>query len=164
MYKQYLSVKPGKNGLGLFTSIEIPADVPIAEANGPIHFDRDLVDVGAPNLLQIGPDVQMGLSGHLLPDYINHSCNPNCKFHIVGNRAILYSMYVISGNTELTFDYSTTDTSDHNRWKMDCTCGFHKCRKVISGFQYLDPVLQEEYKAKGMVPLYITNPNMILKR
>ena len=76
----------------------------------------------------------------------------------MGNRAILYSLYVIPAGAELTFDYSTTSTDTLETWKMTCACGSHKCRKAISGYQYLDPTLQEEYKKKGMIPLFITTP------
>lgn len=156
MYKQYLKVAESKSGKGVFTIIEIPANMPIAEANGPIHVVKAVpIDSG---LLQIGAETYMAASGHLLPDYINHSCDPNCRFEVVGNRAILYSLYIIPVNAELTFDYSTTSTETHDTWKMDCACGSHKCRKLISGYQYLTPTLQEEYKKKRMIPMFITYP------
>jgi hypothetical protein len=158
MYEKYLKVQDSKNGKGLFTTIEIPAKSPIAEANGPVYAQSEIPNTNDQALLQIGPNVFMGASGHLLPDYINHSCDPNCRFHVVGNRAILYSLYVIPAGAELTFDYSTTSTDTLETWKMDCNCGSNKCRKVISGHQYLDPTLLEEYKSKEMLPLFITFP------
>lgn len=158
MFKQYLKVGDSKNGKGIFTSIEIPANSPIAEANGPVYAGAAIPNPSDPALLQIGPNTFMGASGHLLPDYINHSCDPNCRFHVVGNRAILFSLYVIPAGAELTFDYSTTSTDTTDTWKMSCACGSNKCRGTISGHQYLDPKLLEEYKKKGMIPLFITFP------
>jgi hypothetical protein len=158
MFTKYLTVVDGKNVKGLFTSIEIPANRPIIEANGPVYAEQDLPDPTNPALLQIGPNIFMAASGHMLPDYINHSCDPNCYFHIVGNRAILYSLYVIPAHNELTFDYSSTSTDTYDKWKMNCQCGSHKCRRVISGYQYLEPALLQEYKNKGMLPLFITFP------
>lgn len=158
MFKQYLKVQEGINGKGVYTTMQIPANVPIAEANGPIYALSNLPNPNDPSLLQIGPDTFMAASGHLLPDYINHSCDPNCSFHIVGNRAILYSLYVIPSGAELTMDYSTTSTDTHDTWKMECGCETHKCRGTISGYQHLDPLLQEEYKQKGMIPLFISFP------
>lgn len=161
MYNSYLKIGDGKIGKGIFTTIEIPANVPIAEANGPTHqYSKVPTD---PNLLQVGVDIFMASSGNMLPDYINHSCDPNCRFHMMGNRAILYSLYVIPAKAELTFDYSTTSTDTHETWQMPCACGSNKCRKTISGYQYLSPELQEEYKGKGMIPLFITT-QMFQKR
>jgi SET domain-containing protein len=157
MYKQYLKVKPAINGLGVFTTIKIPAETPIIEATGQVNALSDIKDPNEPALLQVGPDTYMGPTGDIVPDYINHSCEPNCYFHIVGNRAILYSLYVIPAGAELTFDYSTTSTESKDTWVMECKCGSYKCRKIISGFQYLDPALQEHYKSKNILPLYITH-------
>jgi uncharacterized protein len=156
MYKQYLSIKPAKNGYGVFTSIEIPAAVAILEVTGTIYAEQDVPDPTNPYLLQVGPNVFIGPSG-TFDDFINHSCDPNCRVRISGNRAIIFSLYVIRAGMELTFDYSTTATDTLEKWQMNCNCGSVKCRKVISGFQYLPTSLQEEYKGKGMLPLYITS-------
>jgi SET domain len=158
MFKQYLKIGDSKSGKGVFTTMQIPADAPIAEANGPVYAEAEVPNLQDPAILQIGPNTFMGASGHLLPEYINHSCDPNCAFHIVGNRAILYSLYVIPAGTELTFDYSTTSTDTHQTWKMTCSCDTHKCRGTISGHQYLSSALQEDYKNKGALPLFITFP------
>lgn len=163
MYKQYLKVEQTRLGNSLFTTVEIPANVPIVEVMGPIYLEKDLPDPGDEAILQVGPNTFLGASGEV--DYcINHSCDPNCAMHVVGNRAILYSLYVIPAGIELTFDYSTTSTDTYDTWKMDCKCNSYKCRKVISGFQYLDPALQDNYKKRDMVPIYIVHPSMIQKR
>jgi len=156
MFTQYLKVAKSKFGDGVFTTIEIPAGTPIDEPHGNICTLQELLDPKDSSVLQIGPNDYLNISGNLR--FLNHSCDPNCYFHIVGNRAILHSLYVIPAGTELTFDYSTSATDTHEMWKMDCTCGSNKCRKIISGYQYLDPPLQEEYKKKGMIPLFITFP------
>lgn len=165
MYTRYLKVQPAKaGGNGTFTTIQIPANTAIMEITGPLRLDREIPPEDNLSMyLQVGPNAYLGLSG-AADDFINHSCDPNCKLYVVGNRAILYSMYVIPAGNELTFDYSTTSTDTLENWKMDCKCGSFKCRKVISGFQYLDPKLQAEYKEKGMVPMYITNPGLIQKQ
>ena len=164
MYNQYLEVRKAKIGSGIFTKTVIPAGVPIAEFRGEIFHTSKLPEDSAV-FLQIGPESFLGAIGTVNgADFINHSCDPNCTIHAVGNRAILYSLYVIPENSELTFDYSTTSTDTHDTWKMNCLCGSYKCRGVISGFQYLDPNLQEDYKKRGMVPIYIRYPNMISKK
>jgi hypothetical protein len=40
---------------------------------------------------------------------------------------------------------------------MDCKCGAFTCRKIISGYDYLDDTLKEEYKNKAMIPLFMIN-------
>lgn|SRR5574337_24833 len=165
MYAQYLKVQPTKNkGKGIFTTAKIPANTPIMEITGPLLTAKDItLETDPASYLQIGPDTYLGLSG-AVDDYINHSCDPNCKLQIVGNRAILYSLYVIPVGAEITFDYSTSSTDTLESWKMECKCGSYKCRKIISGYEYLDPAIQETYKKKDMFPLYITNPTLIQKR
>jgi SET domain-containing protein len=162
MYKEHLKLQPTKGGQGLFTTVAIPAKTPILEVRGPVMLEKNLPDPNHPALLQIGPDTFIGASGDL-DDFINHSCNPNCYMHITGNRAILFSLYVIPVGAELTFDYSSTATDSLEKWKMNCLCGHFTCRKVISGFQHLDESVKQSLKDKGSVPLYILYPNMFPK-
>jgi hypothetical protein len=164
MYKQYLEVHPSKTGKGVFTTVRIPSGVPIMEITGPVLLDREIpAGTNTDCYLQVGPNTFIGDSG-TIDDYLNHSCDPNCNLHVVGNRAILYSLYVIPVDAELTFDYSTTSTDTTDTWKMDCKCGSNKCRKIVSGYQYLSDDLKKNYQSRNMVPLYITEPWLIQKR
>ena len=162
MYKEHCKLLHTKTGLGVFTDTIIPAKAPIMEVRGPIYAEKDLPDPTHPALLQVGPDTFIGPSGDL-DDYINHSCQPNCYMHVAGNRAILFSLYVITAGSELTFDYSSTSTDELEKWKMDCLCGDFNCRKVISGFQHLSDADKQKMKDKMVLPLYIQHPNMFLK-
>lgn len=162
MYNQYLKRQPNKIGQGVFTTVDIAANVPIIEVTGTVYAEQDLPNPNDPSLLQVGPNTFIGPSG-TVDDHINHSCNPNCMVHIVGNRAIVYSMYLIKAGTELTFDYSTSSTDTRDKWNMKCKCDSHNCRENISGYQYLDVKLQEEYKQRGMIPLFLTHP-IFMKR
>lgn len=155
MYKQYLKTLTTEKGLGVISSVEIPTNIPIFEFKGNL-FTRQSLKHDMSQVLQIGPDTYLGPSGDI-DDYVNHSCNPNCCVHTVGNRAILYSLYVIPIELELTFDYSTTSTDTLDFWKMNCLCGNFNCRKIISGFQLLDTNTQEDYIKKGLVPQYVIN-------
>jgi SET domain-containing protein len=154
MYTQYIKTMPSKIGNGTFTTIDIPAGVPILECTGDLFNKTNIPD--HPAVLQIAGNSFLGPSGKP-DDTVNHSCDPNCYLHIVGLRAILYSLYFIKAGSELTFDYSTTSTDTLDEWKMNCECGAFKCRKIISGFQYLDPQLQADYKKRGMIPLFLTH-------
>lgn len=165
MYNSHLKLATSSfaGGLGVFTTVDIPANAPIYELTGNVLSESELVDPNDPAVLQIGNDLFLSPSGEI-DDRINHSCNPNCKLNIVGKRAFIYSAYVIKAESELTFDYSTSSTDTYDTWKMDCKCGNFICRKVISGFDYLDESLKEEYKRKGMVPIFISNPNFFKKK
>jgi uncharacterized protein len=165
MYKEYLKVEDSRTGKGTFTTVKIPANTMIVEMDGPVVLDRDIpAGVDTSVYLQVGPNTYIGPSGGAVPEFLNHSCDPNCRMYVVGNRAFLYSLYVIPVGAELTFDYSTTSTDTHETWKMNCKCGSYKCRKVISGFQYLDSTLKNNYISRDMVPVFITQPNLMYKR
>jgi hypothetical protein len=161
MYTEYLKIGPSKFGFGVFTMVDIPGNVPIMECTGDI-LSGDAVPHDDPALLQIGHDLYLGSSGDA-SDYINHHCNPNCYLHIVGVRAILFSLHHIKAGSELFFDYSTTSTDTLEQWQMECKCGAFNCRKIISGFHYLDESIKEGYKNRGLVPMFITN-NIIMKK
>ena len=153
--RQYLKVQPSKlGGNGLFTSVKINARYPIIEVTGDIFTASTIPD--HPAILQVARDLFIGPSGGP-DDYVNHSCNPNCFLSIMGKRAILYSLYVIPPDTELTFDYSSSSTDSLDLWKMDCSCGSVNCRKVISGFQYLTDEQKKVLLDLGAVPQFIKN-------
>ena len=162
MYKDYLRKLPTAKGAGVFTTVVIPPKVPIVEFKGDLFLTNQIKHDNE-YILQIGINTFLGPSGEI-DDYINHSCNPNCLVHIVGNRAILYSMYLIPANAELTFDYSTTATDTLEEWSMSCQCGAHNCRRMISGYDTLDQQTKDNYKNANALPLYITNPNMVQKK
>ena len=136
-----------------FTLVDIPAKVPIMEITGDVHTQQSMPNPQDSAWLQISNKYYIGPSGNV-DDQVRHSCNPNCYIHAVGKRAFLYSLYQIKANNELTFDYSTTSTDSLQEWKLECKCNSYNCRKTISGMQYLDPKLLQEYKDKGMIPLF----------
>lgn len=152
MYKKYLKVMPSRTGNGVFTTIDIPAKLPIIEVTGNLYNKNSLPD--HPANLQVSSNLFIGPSGDI-DDYVNHSCNPNCYLHIVGSRALIYSIYFISKGTEITFDYSTSSTDTLETWNMKCNCGYINCRKIISGLKYLDKDLIELYKKKNIIPLFM---------
>ena len=167
MYKEFLKKQPSKissiGDIGTFSTVSIPANQPIMEITGPIILDRDITVSNYDAYLQVGPNTFIGMAGDA-GDTISHSCDPNCYVNVVGNRAILFSLYVIPVGAELTFDYSTTSTDTWDTWKMACKCGSFKCRKEISGYQYLDGMTKDIYLKKNIVPLYISQPGLIHKR
>ena len=162
MLKQHLKIKPTKIGNGLFTDVKIPANFPIIEVGGTVCNWESIQDKENPYIMEIGNNLFITSSGDL-DDYVNHSCNPNCVMHIIGKRAILYSLYIIPADSELTFDYSLTSTDSLDSWKMDCLCGNFNCRKVISGFHLLPDDLKKNYMDNDLVPQFIRNPIFMKK-
>lgn len=156
MYNQYLKIKTTNTGKGVFTQVDIPPGVPIIEVTGDVHTEQSMPNPQNSAWLQVTNKFFIGPSG-AVDDQIRHSCDPNCYIHAVGKRAILYSIYLIKAGSEITFDYSTTSTDTLDKWKLDCKCLSYKCRKVISGFQYLSEEVKEEYRKKGILPLFLTD-------
>jgi SET domain-containing protein len=146
-------------GKGLFTKTSFKKNDIIIEFEGDI-IDRADIPFPYPdtpevnNLKQISKDKFLSMSGDM-DDFINHSCNPNCKFTIRGSRAFLEALYDISKDTELTFDYSITSTDTHADWSMSCSCGSYTCRKIISGYDTLSEEKKTEYLTLGVVPNYV---------
>lgn len=141
---------------GVFAKGNIQPNSIVLEFKGDIFTKNTLpLDLIKNNFyVQIGSDKYIGGSGWV-DDFVNHSCNPNCKVFIVGNRAFLISLYLIKAGAEITFDYSTTSTDTKDNWLMKCKCGDYNCRKVISGYQYLDTATQKRYEDLDAVPKYV---------
>jgi SET domain-containing protein len=142
-----------RKGKGVIVLADIPANTVIFEFKGN-KFTRESMIHDETYVLQVGSNKFLGPSGDL-DDYINHSCNPNCGLNIMGDRAFLFSIHLIRYGSEITFDYSTSSNDTLDQWKMECKCGDFKCRKVISGYQYLDKELKERYEKMGIVPSYL---------
>lgn len=129
--------------------VDIPAKNPIYEFTGNFYTDPSKYEDSL--MLQVGSNLYMGPSGNI-DDLIKHSCNPNCYIHIIGKRAILYSLVNIKANTEITFDYSISALNGLN---FACKCGAFNCRKVIKPFLELDEGVRNKLISSGIVPLFI---------
>jgi SET domain-containing protein len=84
--------------------------------------------------------------------FINHSCDPNSGYKIIGKKGILIAIKPIKKGEEIVCDYSTTMYKDG--WEMDCTCGRRNCRGRIRDFNYIPKKLQQRYIQLGIVPRY----------
>lgn len=155
MYSNLITRSTPK-GKGVFAKGDILAGSIILEFKGDIFTSKTLPEYFLKNdfCLQIGLDSYVGASGSI-DDLVNHSCQCNAYVKIVGNRAFLIALYLIKAGTEITFDYSTTSTDTLKDWSMACKCGVYSCRKVISGYQYLDPSVRQNYEALKIVPQYV---------
>lgn len=149
-YKSQLEVRPSKIGKGLFCKVDIPANTTIFEIEGNLLdlYKDDVIDY----------DIQISMNYFIRSatgNYINHSCDPNVSLYAVGKRAFFNSIYLIKAGTELVYDYSTSSTEPLEDWKMNCLCGSPKCRKVISGYQYLSDELKADYEKRNITALFI---------
>lgn len=73
-------------------------------------------------------------------DFINHSCDPNAGLD--GQIAIL-AMRAIQPGEEVTIDYAMCDGDPKD--SFECLCGSAKCRRVVTGNDWMLPELQERY-------------------
>ncbi len=55
--------------------------------------------------------------------FINHSCEPNCMVHVVGDRAFIVALRAIDNGEEITIDYNYDDDV-----REICKCGQKDCR------------------------------------
>lgn len=149
----------GKKGKGLFATSQFNKNDVIVEFSGKL-VRRDQLAYPyqkipeVMNLLQIDKDLFLSMSGRP-EDYTNHSCSPNAWLFIIGQRVFLKALYQINPGMEITFDYSTSSSDTYDDWNINCECGSFNCRKVISGFQYLDTATKNHYKALKIVPFYL---------
>ncbi|MBI1971629.1 MAG: SET domain-containing protein-lysine N-methyltransferase [Candidatus Wildermuthbacteria bacterium] len=81
--------------------------------------------------------------------FLNHSCNPNVG---IRGQVTFVAMRNIKPNEELTYDWAMeNDGGDH--WVLQCNCRKTTCRKVITGDDWKNPVLQRKYR--GFFSAYI---------
>jgi SET domain-containing protein len=71
--------------------------------------------------------------------FLNHSCEPNVG---IQGQIVFVAMRDIAGDEELTLDYATID---HDCEPMACRCGAESCRRLITGWDWQRPELQEKY-------------------
>lgn len=78
--------------------------------------------------------------------HINHSCNPNIGFN---SKADFVAMRNIKKGEELTWDYGFGESNPN--FRMVCKCGTKKCRKLITGNDWKNLILNQKFY-KYMLP------------
>lgn len=71
--------------------------------------------------------------------FINHSCDPNIG---MDGQISYVAMRNIQVGEELCLDYAMAMTNDY---KLNCSCGSTKCRKLITGNDWKIKELQKQY-------------------
>ncbi len=149
--KSYISPKTTirkskKQGHGFFATEKIMKDEILAIRSGHIveldeamKLDKEIGDFS----LQITdkhflcPKTKQELTDIAI--YINHSCNPNVG---MDGQIVYVAIRDIDAGEELCLDYAMAMATEY---KLNCSCGSHKCRGVITGFDWKIRDLQNNY-------------------
>lgn len=139
--------KSSKEGTGFFSKENISKDEIVAIRSGHIVvyeeamiLDKEVGDFS----LQITDDHFLcPKTKDEIPEialYINHSCNPNIGMKGQVNYVALRD---INANEELCLDYAMAMNTEY---ELKCECSSENCRKIITGYDWKKPELQEKYK------------------
>ncbi len=124
-------------GMGLFARKRIAPGTEIFSISGRIRKGVE----ASPFSIQVGPDEYLDLKDSLVR-YINHSCSPNCRIHLVEHRRsaslVFETIKPVGGGEEICFDYNTTEF-DMESWDcaFNCCCESGDCAGRIAGFRFL---------------------------
>jgi uncharacterized protein len=132
-------------GRGVVTTESIRAGEVVAAFGGRC-MTRDEFDVlpADQQARSVQVDEQLYMAGAVEPEpanFVNHSCEPNC---VIAGNVVLVAWRDIAVGEELTYDYATTDGSDHD--EFECACGTALCRGKVSGHDWMLPELQLRYR------------------
>lgn len=150
-----LVLKKTPFGKGVFANRFFSTGEKILEFRGRLYHKSEYmrkVCYERCHFLQIDTDWFLGPT-RTIDNFVNHSCDPNSGYFVVGRKAFLVAIKPIHIGEEVTFDYSTSMAEDF--WEMDCGCGSAKCRVRIRDFKYLPKELQEYYLGLGIVPEFV---------
>ena len=135
------------HGRGLFAMADITKDEIVAVKGGYIVDRKTLrekitsrlgpVEIQIDDDLFIAPVTDKERELSML--YSNHSCNANLG---VRGEITFVAMRHIRAGEELTHDWAMTDDDDYS---VECKCGAHNCRKILTGKDWQRPELQKRY-------------------
>ena len=135
------------HGKGLFARSTIANREVVAVKGGHVLTRGQWADLepvlGAADIqitedLVIAPVRQDHRHGSML--YTNHCCDPNLA---IQGQIVLVAMREIAAGEELTIDWATTDDGDY---EMECRCGSPRCRRTVTGRDWMRSELQEKYR------------------
>lgn len=144
-------VQDCKFGKGVFAAQDIRPGDRVLRLRGQVITRAEMLDLGphtSMNPLQIAHNLYLELDPPGV--FLNHSCDPNAG---IKDDIFLEALRPISKGEEICFDYSTTMLENFE--SMQCRCGHHSCRGVITDFIHLPPELQSRYARAGMVQDFI---------
>ena len=129
----------GAKGKGVYAASRIRRSAAVASFRGKPRWIWDIPQEVWPHTMQVDYDRYVVPKRNGVIWYIYHSCEPNC---VVSGNTLVADREVERGE-ELTFDYSTD--VDWPGFKMGCSCGSRRCRKVIRAYRFLPEKLMLGY-------------------
>ena len=134
------------DGRGLFANKPISRGDIVVIKGGYVMTKAQRDKVGeelGPSEIQVTEDLFFGPTtpgereGGMM--HLNHSCEPNVG---VQGQIVFVALRDIVKDEELTFDYAMTDDEPY---EMRCNCGTTSCRGVVTGRDWMKPVVQRKY-------------------
>ncbi len=120
------------HGLGLFALKNISKGTIVAVWGGRVTTKKEVEalprDISFHYALELYPGFYLAerkMSELDSADFINHSCQPNCK---IVRKFLMLTKKDIGKSEELTADFSNHGSSGE---KFECHCGAKNCKKII---------------------------------
>lgn len=125
--KDFIKVKKGVDGFGLFALSDISKGQFIIEYFGPILNDEEVQEKGGRYLFQISKNKTVdGSIRENIARYINHSCRPNCEVEIKKGRILVFTKKKVKAGEEFNYDYGKDYFNEYIKPK-GCMC--LKCKE-----------------------------------
>ena len=143
-----LALKDTPRGKALYTRVAQRKGETLLEHFGPTASFEIGARVAADHVMEVGDNAVFLPSG-ALDDFVNHSCDPNCRLDFRGGRVFLVALREIAPGEELSFDYATTTTragiAAFPGWRFQCLCGVAGCRGEVGSAEDLPPERLRHY-------------------
>ncbi len=133
-------------GFGAFARVDIPAGTLLVVYGGVVLTlqEFEALSLEMQNYpYQVEEELFLGpasLADIGVGERLNHSCAPNAGFqgaiHIVALRDI-------RAGEQVTIDYATCVSAEHEAFRMACVCGSADCRGVVTGEDWKLPSVQK---------------------
>lgn len=122
--KDKLVVRRSKNGLGLFTRVDISRDDFIIEYTGERISSNEADQRGGKYLFDVNRKWVVDAKDRKnLARYINHGCCPNCEVVNEGGELNVYAKRAIKVGEELNYHYGRGYFEDHIK-PGGCKCPY----------------------------------------
>ncbi|HZP92518.1 MAG TPA: SET domain-containing protein-lysine N-methyltransferase [Burkholderiales bacterium] len=154
-----LALKETPRGLALYTRTGHRAGDTLLEHYGPRASFEAGERIAPDHVMEIG-DNEVFLPSGALDDYVNHSCDPNCRLDFrAGDKVFLVALRDIAPGEELSFDYATTTTragiEAFPGWRFACLCGVPQCRGEVGCAEDLPPEKLRFYAEAGALAPHV---------
>jgi SET domain-containing protein len=161
-----LALHENAMGRAVYTRSGHPAGERLLEYWGPRATFAEAAGRPHDHIMEVGDGVVFLPTGGL-DDFLNHSCDPNCRLdYQPDGRVFLVALRDIAAGEELSFDYATTTTADgvdaFPDWRLKCTCGTANCRGDVSCAEELPMECLRRYAQAGALAPHVLRRVMAL--